>query len=658
VERVAEATLRNVTMDQRRILIVASGRPAYVLAARPAIPPSGCGCVLRSSGGQSALALDRCRGGEEGDGETVSVKSVPGAEAAAPRLRPASALRQVLAEGYRSRDLAADALAGLTVGLVALPLSMALAIASGVAPQYGLYTAIVGGLAIGLLGGSRVQVSGPTAAFVAVLAPIAARYGIGGLLLATVMAGALQVLMGVSRLGKLVQYIPYPVTTGFTAGIAVVIATTQIRDLLGLTVGPPPAHFLERLAALVAALPSARYGDAAIGALTLAVLLLWPRVSHRIPSPLVALAVAGAAAAALSHLVPGFAAATIGSTFSFDDGGVLRPGIPRLPPLPVVPWSLPGADGRPLELSLGLLRELAPPAIAIAALGAIESLLSAVVADGMTGTRHDPDAELVAQGTGNLLAPFFGGIAATGAIARTATNVRSGARSPLAAAFHALTVLAAVLLLAPLLSYLPMASLAALLLVVAWNMAEVGHVLHAVRVAPRSDTLVLATCFGLTVLFDMVVAVGTGVVLAALLFMRRMAEVSGARLVTGAASPAVHGLPRGALLYEVAGPLFFGAAHKAVGALHTVEKHVRVVILDMRAVPVMDATGLVNLESAMSRLWRDGTLVILAGVQRQPLRLMARAGWRRDRSRLAAYKSIDQAVARARVHLAVEGGPA
>jgi SulP family sulfate permease len=539
------------------------------------------------------------------------------------------------------------------VGIVALPLSMALAVASGVAPQQGLYTAIVAGAVIAALGGSMVQVSGPTAAFVVLLAPISARFGLGGLVMASLMAGMILMLMGVLRLGGLIQFVPYPVTTGFTAGIAVVIATLQLKDFFGLTVEKMPERYLERVAALVRALPTLRWQDLSVGALTLALLLLWPRITRKIPAPLVALSLAGLAAAALTHFVPGFAVATIRSRFSYQLGGQILHGIPQLPPLPVLPWHLPGADGKPLGLSFNLLRELAPPAFAIAMLGAIESLLSAVVADGMTGGSHDPDAELLAQGMGNLIAPFFGGIAATGAIARTATNVRSGARSPLAAIFHSAFVLLSVLALAPVLGYLPMASLAALLLIVAWNMSEVKHFLHALRVAPRSDVLVLLTCFLLTVVFDMVVSVTVGVMLASLLFMRRMAEVSGVRLVDQ--HPLLTGLPKDVLVYEVAGPLFFGAAQKAMSALHRTPTGISVVLLDLSAVPAMDATGLVSLEAAVERLQALGIFVVLSGVQRQPLRVLARSGINRRRGRIAVFRSMDRAVAAARKRSANAG---
>ena len=561
-----------------------------------------------------------------------------------PWPRPASALRQVLNEGYTRKMLRADLLAGAVVGVVALPLSMALAIASGVPPEHGLYTAIVAGGLIPLLGGSRFQVSGPTAAFVVILSPISHRFGIGGLALATLLAGLLLLAMGVLRMGRLIEFVPFPVTTGFTAGIAVVIATLQVKDLLGLEVPQMPEHFVERVQAIALALPSVRAPDLAIGLLTLAVLAFWPRLTRLVPAPLAALAIGAAAAALATGIAPGFQAATIASRFEYSLHGLLGHGIPPLPPLPLLPWTLPGGDGRPIGVSLALLRELLPAGFAIAALGAIESLLSAVVADGMTGRKHDPDAELMAQGTGNLIAPFFGGFAATGAIARTATNVRSGARSPIAAFVHALIALASVVLIAPLLGRLPMASLAALLLFVAWNMAEIEHFAYVLRVAPRSDVAVMLACFLLTVLVDMVIAVSVGVVMAALLFMRRMAEVSSVRLVDEHPMGLTRKLPRGVAAYEIAGPLFFGAAQKALAALQAVDPAVRVVILDLRSVPAVDATALVGLESAFERLHRAGVLVVIGGVQPQPLRAMARAGWADRKGRIAVYGSFDRAV--------------
>ncbi len=562
--------------------------------------------------------------------------------------KPAFALRQTLREGYGPKDLTADVLAGIVVGMVALPLAMALAVASGVPPQFGLYTSIVAGAVIALLGGSRVQVSGPTAAFIVVLAPVSAKFGVGGLLVATAMAGVLLVAMGLARLGRQIEFIPYPVTTGFTAGVAVVIATTQVEDFLGLQLAEHPVHWIERVGAISGALPTLRASDLGIGVLTLAILLLWPRVTRKVPAPLVALGAGAVVAEILRHAGSSFEVATIGSRFHYVLGGATHAGIPPLPPLPVLPWSLPGPGGVPFALDYATLRALAPSAFAIAMLGAIESLLSAVVADGMTGRKHDPDAELLAQGVGNLVAPFFGGIAATGAIARTATNVRSGARSPVAAIVHALFVLAGVVVLAPALGFLPMASLAALLLLVAWNMSEVKHFAHIVRVAPKSDVLVLLACFSLTVVFDMVVAVTFGVMLSALLFMKRMAEVANARLVNGDLRAHDDPLPPGVLLYEIAGPLFFGAAQKAMGALARTDARQKTVILDVEHVPVIDVTGLVALESALERLWKGQAFVVLAGVQDQPAGVLAKAGIVDREGRLAICRSYEDGLALAR----------
>lgn len=565
----------------------------------------------------------------------------------------AAGLRSALAAGYGAADLRHDVLSGLVVGLVALPLSMALAIASGVPPQHGLYTAIVAGFVVGCLGGSRFQVSGPTAAFVVLLAPISARFGLAGLAIVTVMAGAILAALGIARLGKFIEFIPYPVTTGFTSGIAVVIATLQIKDLLGLTVAHMPEHYVQRVGALASALPTTRVGDLATGLLTLGLLTLLPKLTRKVPSPLLALPAGAVAAYLLSRFWPGLTPATIQSRFSYLVDGVARQGIPRLPPSFAFPWNLPGPNGGAFVWSYEVAQALIASAFAVSMLGAIESLLSAVVADGMTGQRHDPDSELLAQGIGNLVAPFFGGFAATGAIARTATNIRSGARTPVSAMVHAVFILAAVLLFAPLLGYLPMASMAALLLVVAWNMAEAKHVARVLRIAPRSDVLVLITCFGLTVIFDMVVSVTAGVVLAAILFMQRMADVSGTRII-GEEHPSVQlPLPRGVLLYEIAGPLFFGAAQKAMSSLRTIERGVRCVVLNLQHVPVIDATGIVNLESALERLRKSGVFVILAGVQPRPREALERAGIVEESGRLVIRESFESAVALARAFVVV-----
>lgn len=538
---------------------------------------------------------------------------------------PAAALRAVLREGYRGEHFRKDALAGLVVGVVALPLAMALAINVGAPPQHGLYTAILAGFVVALLGGSRTQVTGPTAAFIVILAPICSNHGLAGLFLAGLMGGIILILMGLLRLGRLIEFIPHPVTTGFTAGIAVVIAVLQLKDLFGLVPTSHPDHFFERIGAMWSARGTANPWDLAIGLGTLAVLVFLPRLTKRIPAPLVALPVAALATWILSRTVGGFHADTIASRFRTIVGGVPVAGIPQVPPLPILPWAATGAGGKPFHLSFDTIQALVPGAFAVAMLGAIESLLSAVVADGMARTKHDPDAELLALGMGNVITPFFGGIPATGAIARTATNIRSGGRSPVAAMVHALTVLAAVLVLAPLIGTLPMASMAALLLLVAWNMSEAKHFLHTVVAADREDVAVLFTCFGLTVAFDMVIAVSVGFVLAALLFMRRMARLTKGRLVGGSHPELPRALPEGVFVYDIDGPLFFGAAQKAVSVLGVVAGQAKAVILRMDEVPHMDVSGLVALESALGDLERAGCVPIITGVQREP-RLLLRKG--------------------------------
>ncbi|MBK8481233.1 MAG: C4-dicarboxylic acid transporter DauA [Proteobacteria bacterium] len=563
---------------------------------------------------------------------------------------PAVALRAALREGYSAAHLKQDVLAGLVVGIVALPLAMALAIGVGVAPQHGLYTAIIAGFVVAALGGSRTQVSGPTAAFIVILAPLHAKFGMAGLLLAGLLGGAILIAMGVFRLGRLIQFIPHPVTTGFTAGIATVIATLQLKDLFGLTLAGQPETYVERVLLMVRARGTASWAELLLGLLTLAILVFFPRVTRRLPAPLVALPVAALSAAALARWWPGFHVATIASRFQTTVGGAVLHGIPQLPPLPQLPWHASGPGGAVFSLSFEGFRALLAGAFAVAMLGAIESLLSAVVADGMARTKHDPDAELIALGVGNLLVPFFGGIAATGAIARTATNIKAGARSPIAAMVHALTILAAVLLFARVLGYLPMASLAALLLLVAWNMSEVRHFLHTFRVAPKSDVAVLLTCYGLTVGFDMVIGVAVGMVLAALLFMRRMAEVTDAHLASER-SPQISGaIPPGVAVYEISGPLFFGAAQKAMAALEIVAGETKVVVLLMEGVNAMDATGLVALESALGSLRTQRCLAILCGVHGQPLGLLQRAQLE-AREGLLLCPSVPEALAAAAAHV-------
>jgi SulP family sulfate permease len=571
----------------------------------------------------------------------------------------ASALRDTLREGYSAGDLRHDVLAGLAVGIIAVPLSLALAIASGVPPQHGLYTAFVAGTLIALAGGSRFNVSGPTAAFVVILFPIAQQHGLGGLLVAGFMAGVMQVALGWGRMGQLIQYIPHPVTTGFTAGIAVVIASLQLRDLLGLVGLRGSAHFVERLREVASALPLTHMPELVLGLATLGVMVLWRRWRAPLPPYLAGALFAGVAAWALKTCWPASGIATIADRFSYTLDGVAYPGIPAVLPAFHWPWELPGPSGAPLQLSSALVRELLAPAFAIAMLGSIESLLCAVVADGMTGRKHDPDAELVAQGLGNMVAPLLGGIPATGALARTAANIRAGARSPFASMTHALFVLAVMLTLAPLLSWLPMAGLAALLLKVAWNMSERRNFLRIVRVAPRGDVLLLLLCCGLTVLFDMVIAISTGVVLGALIFMHRMSKVSMVNLIGEGHPAAPAGLPKDVRFYEIAGPLFFGAAERAMSALRNHDRGVRALILDLSSVPTIDASGLVALEELIDDLNEAGIFVALCGAQRNVLRVLRDAGYLKQHGKRWYYPSSDAAVKRLReMDAAPESTPA
>lgn len=544
------------------------------------------------------------------------------------------ALSQCLKEGYEWADFRADLFAGAIVALVALPLAMALSIASGVEPEHGVFTVIIGGFVVALLGGSRLQVSGPTAAFVVVLAPIAQNFGIQGLLISGFMAGILLFIMGFARLGKFIQFIPHPVITGFTTGIALVIATIQLKDFLGLTFPSTPESYWERLQFLALYLGSISWADFGIGIFSFVVLLFWARIKTPIPAPLVALIGASIVAVAVTHYFPHISIATIGTRF----------GQPNFVMHLDWPWKfVEGAATAPLSFST--IRALLPSAFAIAVLGAIESLLSATIADGMAQTKHNPDTELMALGVGNILCPFVGGIAATGAIARTATNIRFGARSPIAAMSHAVIALIAILLFSGWISYLPMAALAALLLLVSYNISDIRHFAHVTRVAPRSDVIVLWTCFLLTVVFDMVVGVTAGVILAALLFMKRMATITSARLLQGETHPhrGLH-VPKDVIVYEIVGPLFFGAAESAIGALRGIGNHVRAIIFVLEDVPLMDVTGLVAFESTLNRFHAKGKTVYLVALAPQPRELLTDAGILGASSAVKVCDTLEQAL--------------
>jgi len=554
-------------------------------------------------------------------------------------------MRAAWKEGYGLADLRKDVLAGLTIGTVAVPLSMALAIATGVPPQHGLYTAIIAGALIALTGGSRFNVSGPTAAFVVILFPIVQEFGLGGLLIASMMAGMILIAMGLTRMGRLIQFIPYPVVLGFTAGIAVVIAVFQIPDFLGLEIAETGEHFLENLGQIVAALPGVNPFELAVGLFTLAVLLLWPRLRFPVPAPLMGLIAGAVAAWAVNQWFSGSGSdiATIASRFTWTSGGESGTGIPPIAPSFIAPWSLPGPDGNPLLINFDLIRALPGPAFAIAVLGAIESLLCAVISDGLTQTRHDPNAELIGQGLGNIVAPLFGGITATAAIARTATNIRSGARSPIAAVVHAIVVLLAVVLFAGLLGLVPMAALAALLFVVAWNMSEARHFIHTLRSAPAGDVAILLICFGLTVLFDMVLAVAVGVGLASVLFIRRMALLTHTDRIDIGNHPIITGLPAEVALYDINGPLFFGAAEEALRLLHVVDAGVKIVIIDMKGVPSIDGTAIVAMQSLIRGMHRANVSLILTGLSTRIIVKLRRAGIRKSSGRLTYCSDLTAA---------------
>jgi sulfate permease, SulP family len=503
-------------------------------------------------------------------------------------------------EGYSRQTLTRDVIAGLVVGIVALPLALAFAIASGVPPERGLYTAIVAGFLISALGGSRVQIGGPTGAFVVIVYGIVAKYGYEGLVVCTLIAGAILIVMGLARMGALIKFIPYPVVTGFTSGIAVIIFSSQVKDFLGLKMGAVPAEFIEKWTAYGEHIGTIDWTTVGVAAGTLVVLIVWPKISRMVPGPFVAMVLATLAVQLFDLPV-----ATIGSRF----GGV--PSALPAPHLPKIPWEH--------------VRELISPSVTVALLAAIESLLSAVVADGMIGTRHKSNMELVAQGVANIGSAFFGGIPATGAIARTATNVRTGGRTPLAGMTHAITLLLILVFAGQWAAKVPLAALAAILVVVSYHMSE-WHAFTRLLRAPKSDIFVLIITFALTVFVDLTVAVQVGVVVASLLFMRRMAEVTNVEGMTDVDQPdELTPQMRGVAIYEVNGPFFFGAADKLKDVLGEIEKKPKAFILRMRNVPAIDATGIYALEQLAIKCRHQGIRLILCEVREQPAAALDKA---------------------------------
>lgn len=541
-------------------------------------------------------------------------------------LRMGHAIREsCISERYSLSRFWKDILAGVTVGIIAIPLAMALAIASGVAPQYGLYTAIIAGFVIALTGGSRYSVSGPTAAFVVILAPIAHHYGLGGLLVATILAGCILIAMALFRVGRLIEYIPESVTLGFTGGIAVVIATLQIKDFFGLRIAEMPEHYVEKVGLLVGEISAIHWPSFGVAFLTLCIMLLWPRLKTPVPAHLPAVIVGGIAAVLMTQF--GLEVDTIGSRFSYvlADGSTGH-GIPPVLPHFIWPWLQSGADGAPMVWTWRTVQDLLPAAFAIAMLGSIESLLCAVVLDGITGKRHSANSELLGQGIGNIVAPFFGGITATAAIARSAANVKAGAQSPIAAMIHALVVLLGLVALAPILTYLPMPAMAALLVMVAWNVSEAPKAVHLLKTAPRGDVWVFITCFLLTVLFDMVIAITTGMVLAAMLFMKEIAEMTKVTNITEDKRLVPKLPPEGWLVFKINGPLFFAAADRVFGELALLSKGKRGIVLYMEGVSILDAGGLAALNKLINLCQKTQIQIVMAELQFQPLKTLARAG--------------------------------
>jgi len=531
---------------------------------------------------------------------------------------------------YSARLLLADLTAGLTVGIVALPLAMAFAIASGVKPEAGIFTAIIAGFIISALGGSRVQIGGPTGAFVVIIYSILAEYGATNLAICTIMAGVILFLMGLTGLGSMIKFIPYPVTMGFTSGIAVLIFSTQIKDFFGLTVAEVPADFVDKMGVLARHLPTLQWETTSLGIASILIILFWkPRSwARRIPGSVIALLFGTLAVMLLKLPV-----ATIGSRFG---------GIPQGLPAFQIP-----------DVSLGQLGNLIQPAVTIALLAAIESLLSAVVADGMIDDRHDSDQELMAQGLANMVVPFFGGIAATGAIARTATNVRSGGRTPIAGIVHAVTLLLIVLVAAPLAKFIPLATLSAVLIVVAYNMGEWHHFTRLPR-WPKSDALIFVATFVLTVLLDLTVAVEVGMVLAAVLFIKRIADSTQITRVDAASETegehhSIVGkeVPKEVQIFRIFGSFSFGVADRLETALKRAGDEPKVIILRMRKVLYMDATGLNALEDLVEKLHGKGRHLILVGPHAQPYVTMERGGFITKLGTENVCSDIDAALKRA-----------
>lgn len=530
--------------------------------------------------------------------------------------------------------------AGLTVGIIALPLSMALAIAIGVPPQNGLYTAIIAGIIASIFGSSKVNISGPTAAFVVILIPIVQQFGLMGLLLCGLMSGFILLLMGVFKLGNLIELIPYPVTVGFTTGIAVVIATFQIKDFFGLQIENFTGHFHDKVYILATSFSTFQLNEFIVGATTLTILILWTKTKSKIPSALIALSLV-TIAVFIGNVYFGQNMSTIASTFHYEIGTLSGNGIPPIP----LQWTLPWSGYTLEEINLDLFYKLLPHSVAIAILGALESLLCAVISDGMTGNRTDPNKELIGQGLANIAVPFFGGIPATAAIARSVANIKSGGTAKLSSVVHSLFILSSIVLFAPYLSYLPMASLSALLLMVAWNMSEIKHFKNILQVAPKHDVYVLLTCFILTVLLDMQIAVGVGMGLASILFIKRTIDLYSIELLNNAQQASTHpDIPEYMAIYDINGPMFFGAAQSALRTLLDTKEDITVVILNMQNVPMMDMTGLVAVKSIVDTFKANDKKLVICGLKPRFIQKFKKVGIEFDEVNLVQESDVATAI--------------
>ncbi|HCV16328.1 MAG TPA: sodium-independent anion transporter [Rikenellaceae bacterium] len=543
----------------------------------------------------------------------------------------------IINKRYDKKTFMSDLIAGVIVGIIALPLAIAFGIASGVTPQQGLITAIVAGLLTSIFGGSKFLIGGPTGAFIVIIYGIVSQYGISGLIIATVLAGVILVLMGVFKLGNIIKFIPYPIVVGFTSGIALVIFSTQIKDLLGLQISELPADFIPKWGAYIRNISTINPYEAALGIFSLLVIVFWPKVNKKIPGSLVAI-VLGTIAAILLSKISGVDFATIGSKFPELAGGIPLPR-PQAP-----------------NINFATIRELFQPAVTIALLCAIESLLAAMVADGVTGKKHDSNTELIGQGITNIVTPFFGGIPSTGAIARTMANINNGGKTPIAGIIHSMVLLLIFLFLMPYAVYIPLATLAAILIIVAYNMSEWRTFAYLLK-GHRADVAVLVITFLLTVLIDLTVAIEVGVVLAIILFVKRISETSSITVieqrVSGSESDEAPNeidlisIPRGVEIYEIDGPFFFGLASKLDEIDRESYHQIKVRIIRMRRVPFIDSTGLNNLRNLWKRSRKERIQIILSGVNSQVFESMSKAGFVNEIGREYIFPHIQLALDKA-----------